>query len=256
MRKKVIGASWKMHKNTLKEVVHFIERVASEEVFETIETFLIPSFVFLPTVQSYLASSPIGWGSQTMSFADFGAYTGEVSVVALKEFDTNYVEIGHAERREFFNESDEIVNKKVKLALDYGLTPVVCIGETKEQKDKGIGDECIENQLVWACNMISDEVVHRIIFAYEPVWAIGQKEGADANYVEKQHRLIRQICSKLYSDSIANKIRIIYGGSVKKESANDLMKCDNIDGLFIGRFGLDPENFIEIAKIVSKHREV
>src|SRR5690554_4526911 len=119
MRKKIIGASWKMHKNTLKEVETFLERVVNEEVFETIETFLMPSFVFLPTLQAVLHKSSIGWGSQTMGFVDYGAYTGEVSVVALKEFDTSYVEIGHAERREHFNETDVIVNKKVKLALEY-----------------------------------------------------------------------------------------------------------------------------------------
>lgn len=255
MRKKVVGASWKMHKNTLKEVVGFVKAIRHNDVFNNVEAFLMPSFVFIPTLRELLVDTPIGWGSQTMAFVDYGAYTGEVSVVALKEFDTKYVEIGHAERREHFNETDEIVNKKIQLACEHGLTPVVCIGETKAQKDANIGDESIKKQLTIATTNINENDARKIIFAYEPVWAIGQQAGADAMYVEKQHAYIRKICATIYSEAIANEIRIIYGGSVKKESATELMQQKNVDGLFIGRFGLEAENFVDIAKTVARSRE-
>ncbi len=255
MRKKIIGASWKMHKNTIEEVEQFVKTVKGAPVFNKVESFLMPSFVFIPLLEKHLKQSPIGWGSQTMAFVDYGAYTGEVSVLALKEFNTGYIEIGHAERRAHFNETDEVVNKKVKLALDNGMIPVVCVGETKTEKDAGIGDESITVQVEAAFAGLSQKEVNKMIFAYEPVWAIGQKEGASASYVETQHQLIRRIIKAHHGESVANQVRIIYGGSVKKESAPALMQQANIDGLFIGRFGLDPYNFIDIALIVADSME-
>ncbi len=252
MRKKILGASWKMHKNTVKDVESFIDRIKEFKDYDKIETFLLPSFVLIPKLSELLKETKIRWGSQTMSFVDYGAFTGEVSVVALKEFDCTYVEVGHAERREHFNETNAIVNQKCKLALDYGLIPVTCIGETRHEKDQGIGDEIIKNQIDWACKDIEAELVTQMIFAYEPVWAIGQEEGASESYVQKQHRLIRDEIARLYSQTIANRVRIIYGGSVKLDNAKALVSQTDVDGLFVGRFGLDPDNFVGIARIVSK----
>ena len=252
MRKKILGASWKMHKNTVEEIESFVAGVKGFSDFDKIETFLLPSFVLIPKLSELLKDTPIRWGAQTMSFVDYGAYTGEVSVIALKEFSSTYVEIGHAERREHFNETNAIVNQKCRLALEYGLVPVVCVGETKNEKDQGIGDDIINDQIEWACRGIDNNQVKRVIFAYEPVWAIGQQEGASEEYVQQQHRLIRDKIASLYSQNIANQVRIIYGGSVKYENAEALMLQSDVDGLFVGRFGLEPENFIKIANIVSK----
>ncbi len=251
MRKMVLGAGWKMHKNTLSEVSDFVDVVSSSEHLTSIETFLLPSFVFLPLMQELLMDSPIKWGAQTMAFVDYGAYTGEVSVTALKEFGCRYVEIGHAERREHFNETNHIVNLKTKLALEHGMAPVLCIGETKQEKEQQIGDDVIKEQVQWACKDVNKEDVARIIFAYEPVWAIGQQEGADEAYVQKQHRLIRNEITRLYDKETAEQTRIIYGGSVKLDNANAYVSQPDVDGLFVGRFALDPDNFIGIAKIIS-----
>jgi triosephosphate isomerase (TIM) len=252
MRKKILGASWKMHKNTVEEIEFFVDGIKGFSDFQKIETFLLPSFVLIPKLSELLKDTPIHWGAQTMSFVDYGAFTGEVSVIALKEFNSTYVEIGHAERREHFNETNAIVYQKCRLALDYGLVPVVCIGETKNEKDQGIGDDIINEQIEWACKDTDENQVKQMIFAYEPVWAIGQQEGASEAYVQQQHRLIRDKIADLYSQKIANQVRIIYGGSVKFENAEALMKQTDVDGLFVGRFGLEPENFIKIASIVSK----
>ncbi len=252
MRRKIVGASWKMHKNTIDEVKSFVNTIKEAPVFNKVESFLMPSFVFIPLLEAELTQSPIGWGSQTMAFEDYGAYTGEVSVLALKEYNVSYVEIGHAERREHFNETDEVINKKIKLTLAHDMVPVVCVGETKLEKDEGRGDDSIKHQVIMALEGISEAAATKIIFAYEPVWAIGQKEGASAAYVEKQHHLIRGVVSDLYDENTAQQVRIIYGGSVKKESAPQLIQQANVDGLFIGRFGLDPMNFLDIALIVAE----
>lgn len=253
MKKKICGASWKMHKNTLDEVEYFCNVVKDAPVFTAIESFLLPSFVFIPFLSEHLSNTNLGFGSQTMAFAEDGAFTGEVSAIALKEFNCKYVEIGHAERREHFNETNNIVNKKVKLTLDYGMIPVVCVGENKQEKDSGVGDDVILEQVEWACKGIDASLMSDIIFAYEPVWAIGQQEGADSLYVEQQHRLIRMKLKSLASETIAQNTRIIYGGSVNKDNAKQLIQQENIDGLFVGRFGLDPYQFIEIATIVAEN---
>lgn len=253
MKKKICGASWKMHKNTLEEVEYFCDVVKDSPVFSTIESFLLPSFVFIPFLSKHLSNSNVGYGSQTIAFAEGGALTGEVSAVALKEFDCTYVEIGHAERREHLNETNNIVNKKVNIALNYGMIPVVCVGENKHEKDSGVGDDVILEQVEWACKGVEKSRISDIIFAYEPVWAIGQQEGADSNYVEQQHRLIRNKLEQLANQTIADHTRIIYGGSVNKSNAKQFIQQDNIDGLFVGRFGLDPNQFIEIATIVAEN---
>lgn len=253
MKKKICGASWKMHKNTLEEVSYFCETVKEHPVFSTIEAFILPSFVFIPFVSEQLSSSKLGFGSQTIAFLEHGALTGEVSPTALLEFACKYVEIGHAERREHLNETNSIVNQKVKLALHYGMIPVVCIGENKQEKDSGVGDVVILEQIEWVCKDIEVSNLSKIIFAYEPVWAIGQQKGADSAYVEQQHSLIRRKLTDLSNETIAHNTRIIYGGSVNKENAKQFIQQKNIDGLFIGRFGLDPHQFIEIATIVAEN---
>ncbi|TFG82537.1 MAG: triose-phosphate isomerase [Erysipelotrichales bacterium] len=251
MRRKIVGSSWKMHINTRYEV----ERIAREirdltKGVDEIEMFIFPTFPIIEHLSMILKGSNIGWGAQNMSFVDYGAFTGEVPAPTLVDLGCKYVELGHAERRGNFNETDQNVNQKVKLCFKYNMTPLVCVGESKQEKDEGVGHVRIKTQVLWALDGLNDEEIRQVIIAYEPVWAIGQQEGASAEYVENTHRFIRSLIADEFGNDVADAIRIIYGGSVKLESSKELIKKDNIDGLFLGRFALTAENYAAIVKVV------
>lgn len=249
MRKKIVGASWKMHINNLKDGTHLAQKIKEYvgNIYD-VEIFILPPFPIIKYIADIFKDSKIGWGSQNICFEEKGAFTGEVPPQILKDLGCTYVEIGHAERRCMFNETNEIVNKKVKLSFKYQLTPVVCIGETKEDLDNNFQNIRLKTQVLWALDGLSKENISKIIFAYEPVWAIGQQESADAAYVENMHKYIRDVIKDEYGDEISNSVRIIYGGSVTPENSKVLMEQKDIDGLFIGRFGLNPSNFETIVK--------
>jgi triosephosphate isomerase len=254
MRKKIVGSSWKMHINTKSEVeVLAREIVEGVRNIENVDMFLIPTFPLIDHLANILHKSNISWGAQNMAFVDYGAYTGEVPAPTLADLGCTYIELGHAERRANFNENDHWVNKKVKLCLKFGMTPLVCIGETKAEKDDGVGRIRVKTQVLWTLEGTAKEDVPKVIFAYEPVWAIGQSEGADAEYVDDMHRFIRDVIALEYGNDVAQTIRIIYGGSVKLESAHDLISKENIDGLFTGRFALEAKNYIAIIALVEKY---
>jgi triosephosphate isomerase (TIM) len=254
MRKKIVGSSWKMHINTKSEVDSLaMEIVEGVKDVSNIDMFLIPSFPLIDHLANILDNTNISWGAQNMAFVDFGAYTGEVPASTLAELGCTYIELGHAERRANFNETDHSVNKKVKLCLDYKMTPLVCVGETKAEKEDGVGKIRVKTQVLWTLNGVNPEDVDKIIFAYEPVWAIGQSEGANADYVDDMHQFIRNVVAQDYGNDVAQSVRIIYGGSVKLESAYELISKKNIDGLFTGRFALTAKNYIAIAALVSKY---
>jgi triosephosphate isomerase (TIM) len=254
MRKKIVGSSWKMHINTKSEVDSLaMEIVEGVKDVSNIDMFLIPSFPLIDHLSNILNNSNISLGAQNMAFIDYGAYTGEVPAPTLAELGCTYIELGHAERRANFNETDHSVNKKVKLCLDYKMTPLVCVGETKAEKEDGVGKIRVKTQVLWTLNGVKPEDVDKIIFAYEPVWAIGQSEGANADYVDDMHHFIRNVIAQDYGNDVAQSVRIIYGGSVKLESAYELISKKNIDGLFTGRFALTAKNYIAIAALVSKY---
>lgn len=249
MRKKIVCFSWKMHINTREEVTVLGAgiRDLTKDMTE-LEIFLLPVFPLIPHLSEILKGSHVGWGAQNMSFADYGAYTGEVPVTTLVDLGCKYVEVGHAERRMYFNESDQDVNKKVKLAFKHGLTPLICVGESESEKTDELGYVRIKTQILWALEGLTGEDIKNVILVYEPVWAIGKQEGASAEYVEEIHSFIRGIVAQEFGNDIADAVRIIYGGSVKLESAKLLMKKENIDGLFAGRFALWPDKFAAIAE--------
>ncbi len=252
MRRTIIGTSWKMHKNKIEEVNDFCDTLIENQTsLEGVDVFVLPSFALLAQVQQQLSGSTIGLGAQNMAHVDYGPFTGEVSICSLLQFGCSYVELGHAERRSLFNESDEMINEKTKLALKNNIKPIVCVGETKQEKDSNIGDDVIKHQVSEACKNILKEDVTNVIIAYEPVWAIGQQVGADADYVQKQHRLIRDHIQLLYDEKVAQDTHIIYGGSVSEDNAASFMKKNDVDGLFIGRFGLEPINFIKIIQLAK-----
>lgn len=238
-----------MHINTREEVTTLATgiRDLTKEMTE-LEIFLLPTFPLIPHLSQILDKSHIGWGAQNMAVADYGAYTGEVPPATLRDLGCKYVEIGHAERRLYFNESDYDVNKKVKLCLEFGMIPLICVGETEKEKNDGLEYVKIKTQILWALEGLSKENIKKVILVYEPVWAIGKQEGASAEYVEDIHHFIRNIVTVEYGNDVAETVRIIYGGSVKLESAKLLMKKDNIDGLFAGRFALWADKFVGIAE--------
>jgi triosephosphate isomerase (TIM) len=254
MRKKIVGSGWKMHVNTKSAVDTLAkEIVIGAKDVSNVDMFLIPTFPLIDHLANILRDSNVAWGAQNMAFVDYGAYTGEVPASTLADLGCTYIELGHAERRANFNETDHSVNKKVKLCLDIGLTPLVCIGETKSEKEDGVGRVRIKTQILWTLEGVGMAEVSKVIFAYEPVWAIGQSEGADADYVNDMHRFIRDVIASEYGNDIAQAIRIIYGGSVKLDGAHEYISKENIDGLFIGRFALEAKNFIAIVDLVEKY---
>ncbi len=251
MRKKIIGASWKTHIHSMmegKELAKGIKRRVGD--LKGIDIFILPTYPLIPAISDILQESNIRWGAQNISHADKGAFTGEVPPQILRELGCSYIEVGHAERRYIFHETDEIVAKKVKLALAYDMIPVICIGETKEEKDGMLSKLRLKTQILWAMSGLDVEERKKVIFAYEPIWAIGQDEAASPGYVEDVHCFLRQTLQAEFGKESGDVIRIIYGGSVSPGNAMELSKKENIDGLFIGRFGLKAEGFEEITRAV------
>lgn len=244
MRRKIVASSWKMHINSIVDGKNLAKDICDKVgKVEDIDIFILPTFPMIHKVSEEFKGSNIKYGAQNVCFAEKGAYTGEVPANVLKEIGCTYVELGHAERKAMFSENDVLVNRKVKICEKYDLIPVVCIGETKEDLDNNIGKQTLKTQVEWALEGLSDDFRKKVILAYEPVWAIGQTKAAQPEYVNKTHKYIRKIIEQEYGKEVANSIRVIYGGSVSPETAPDLVKFEDIDGLFIGRFGLKGENF-------------
>ncbi|MEW9095834.1 MAG: triose-phosphate isomerase [Clostridiaceae bacterium] len=255
MRKQIVGSSWKMHINSInmaEETGKDLNKLLSDE--SRVEMFILPSFPMIPKLSEILKNSCIKYGAQNMCYEEKGAFTGEVPPLVLKELGCSYVEIGHAERRSYFNERDESINKKVRLAFKYGMIPVVCIGEEERDKKENIGKIKIRSQILWALNGLTKEDAQEVILAYEPVWAIGKEEAASVDYVENMHGYIRDIVKKELGEEVSKNIRIIYGGSVSPENSKELSKKENIDGVFVGRFGLRAENFKSIVDNFKKSK--
>ncbi len=253
MIKKVIGASWKNHVYSInhgKTLITEIKNLVKD--IDSIDMFILPTFPMIPMFMHILNGSNLQYGAQNVSFEEQGPYTGEVPPLVLKELGCKYIEIGHTERRNLFNETDKIINKKAKLTLKNEMTPVICIGESSDDKINKLDKTRIKTQILWSLDSIDKEDIGKIILAYEPAWAIGQQESADPDYVEDVHSFIKDILKNEYGIMASENIRIIYGGSVSPKNAELLLTKENIDGLFIGRFGLRPKNFKNIVEIASR----
>lgn len=249
MRKKIIGSSWKMHINSIVEGEKLAKEICNKVgLVEEIDIFILPTYPLIKTLSNIFRNSNIKWGAQNVCAEEKGAYTGEVPINILNEIGCKYIEIGHAERKAMFNENDYMINKKVKLCEKYNLTPIICIGETKDELDNNVGKVSLKSQVLWALDGISKQFMSNIVFAYEPVWSIGQAKSASPEYVQDIHKYIRDVISNEYGKEISDNIRIIYGGSVSSHTAPELIKYPDIDGLFIGRFGLDADQFKSIIK--------
>ena len=247
MRKKVIAGNWKM--NMLpNEAIDFIQKLTPLVKETENEVIICASYTDLFYTILNAQDTNIKIGAQNMHFAEKGAYTGEISGKMLKSIGVEYVIIGHSERRQYFAETDETVNKKIKAAFENNLKPIVCVGETLEEREKGIAFDIITKQTRLALEGLSKENVKNTIIAYEPIWAIGTGKTATSEDANESIKKIREEISKIYGKDIAECVIILYGGSVKSSNAKELFNKSDIDGGLVGGASLDAEEF---AKIVN-----
>ena len=247
-RKKLIAANWKMYK-TPAEAEAFVDAFLPLVAGHTRdEIALFPSPVLLPCVIESAQGSNVAVGCQNIHFAEEGAYTGETSVGQLKAVGGTHTLIGHSERRQYFAETDEIVNKKLHTALKHGIVPVVCIGEVLEEREAGKTESVLKTQVTCAFAGISVDTCKTIVIAYEPVWAIGTGKTATPEMAADAHKIIRAEVAKLLGTDIASKMRILYGGSVKPDNAASLISQEEIDGALVGGASLKPDSFAAIVK--------
>ena len=246
MRRKVIAGNWKMNKSP-KDVEEFMERFPGLVGDTENEVILCVPFIDLCKAVKLSKGTNVKIGAQNMHFKDSGAYTGEISSKMLNDLNVEYVIIGHSERREYFNETDETVNLKIKAALTHDLKPIVCVGETLEQREAGITKEFVTGQVRNALKEITEDELKKIIIAYEPIWAIGTGKTASKEDANEVCKWIREELRALYGD-VADEIIIQYGGSVKSSNAKDLFEMSDIDGGLVGGASLEPEEFSKIVK--------
>jgi len=247
-RKALIAANWKMYKTPAEAkafIDAFLPLVAGHD---RDEIALFPSPVLLPTVIEAAKGSNVAVGAQNIHFAEEGAYTGETSIGQLKAVGGTHTLIGHSERRQYFAETDAIVNKKLHTALKHGIVPVVCIGEVLAEREAGKTEDVLRTQVAGAFAGITAEMAKPIVIAYEPVWAIGTGKTATPDMAEEAHRIVRGDVAKLFGAEIAANMRILYGGSVKPENACDLLCRPEIDGALVGGASLKPDSFTAIVK--------
>jgi len=245
MRVPMIAGNWKMN-TTVSEAVKLVnELLQGVDAIDNVEKVLCPPFISLVAVGELIKGSSIKLGAQNLYFAEKGAYTGEISPLMLTEL-CEFVIIGHSERRQYFNETDEIINKKVQAALKVGLTPILCIGERLEQNEAGLTAEVVTRQLKSA--LVGIEHLNKMIIAYEPVWAIGTGKAATGEQANETIGLIRRTISKLYGERVAEDLRLLYGGSVTADNATEFMQQPEIDGALVGGASLKADQFLSIVR--------
>ena len=255
MRKTIIAGNWKMFK-TIQEAIDLSTGLKRElykvSNLET-EVVLCPPFTVLSEVSEVIIESDIQLGAQDCYWLDEGAFTGEVSCKMLKDAGCKFVIIGHSERRQFFGETNEFVNKKIKAALKNELTPIVCVGESLKDREAGSTFKVLDDHVKGALSGLSEEEVEKTVIAYEPVWAIGTGKTATPAQAQEVHKYIRALIEKLYNKDIAQGLRIQYGGSVKPENIIELLTQPDVDGALVGGASLTVEAF---SAIVTKANEV
>ena len=249
MRKYIIAGNWKMNK-TFAEASELSKLIARDFAECTsIDIVLCPSYTAIKSVSDIVSETQIKIGAQNVSSQDDGAFTGEISHTMLKDLFVKYVILGHSERREYLNESNELINKKLLKVLDKNLKPILCVGETLSEREKGITKEVIQNQLDICLLNASSDRFDDIVIAYEPVWAIGTGKTATAEQAQDVHSFIRERISNHFGQDASKAVRIQYGGSMKGSNAEELLSQPDIDGGLIGGASLDAQSFGEILRI-------
>lgn len=246
IRKPLIAGNWKMFKTTA-EAKAFAESFKKLYKSSDVKVAICAPFTQLEGLKEAFKNTDIKVGAQNMHFADEGAFTGEISAEMLKEIGVDYCIIGHSERRQYFAETDETVNKKLHKAFDVDIIPIMCVGESLEQRDEEKAFEVVRIQITQGLKDINEKQVEKMIIAYEPVWAIGTGRTASSEQANEMCGFIRDVIDELYNDVVADKVTIQYGGSVKPTNATDIMNMEEIDGALVGGASLNPQDFIQIV---------
>lgn len=248
MRKPIIAGNWKMNK-TLGEAVEFVNAVkGSVPTSEKVESVVCAPALFLDRLVREVEGTELKIGAQNMHFEESGAFTGEISPVALTDLGVEYVILGHSERREMFNETDESVNKKVHAAFKHQLIPIVCVGETLDEREADRTKEIVETQVKKALEGLTEEQVEKTVIAYEPIWAIGTGKSSTAEDANEVCGYIRKVVATMFSETTAEQVRIQYGGSVKPTNVHEFMAQQHIDGALVGGASLDPESYLQLLE--------
>lgn len=247
MRKPLIAGNWKMN-NTIDQSIDLARKLVefSRNFDKHRDILIIAPFTALHAVKEVIKDSSVMLGAQNMYYEEKGAFTGEISPLMLKDIGVDYVLIGHSERRQFFHEDDELLNKKLKTALKFTINPILCVGETLEQREQGLAKETVKNQLVNGLKDINITDMGHITIAYEPVWAIGTGKTATSDEAEEIIAYIRSIIMELYNKEVSEGTIIQYGGSVKGSNIKEIMTKPNIDGALVGGASLKADEFIQI----------
>lgn len=232
---------------TIAEAVEFVNEIKGKLNDESVDAVICAPFTILKDLKEVTKGTNIKVGAQNMHFADNGAFTGEVSPAMLKELDIDYVVIGHSERREYFNETDEALNKKVKAAFAHNLTPILCCGETLEQRENGTTNEVVGAQIKADLEGLSPELAEKVVIAYEPIWAIGTGKTATDEQANETIMAVRSVVAEMFGQEVANKVRIQYGGSVKPGTIKAQMAQSDIDGALVGGASLVATDFAQIV---------
>jgi triosephosphate isomerase (TIM) len=247
-RKKLIAANWKMYKNPAQTEEFFSAFLPLIFEHTRDEIVVCPPYIDFQAAIQAADGSQIAIGAQDCYWKDEGAFTGEISPSMLVAIGCTHVIIGHSERRQYFGETDDTVNMKLKAALEHCLTPIVCVGEVLEEREAGLTEDVLRRQCLRAFHALSGKKAAKLVIAYEPVWAIGTGKTATPQMASDAHLLIRGEAAKAFGDEFASQLRILYGGSVKPENASALMSEEEIDGALVGGASLDPKSFAAIVK--------
>lgn len=248
MRKPIIAGNWKMNK-TLSEAVSFVEEVKnSVPAASEVDAVVCSPALFLDKLVESTKGTDLKVGAQNMHFEENGAYTGEVSPIALADLGVDYVILGHSERREMFAETDETVNKKTLAAFKHNLTPIVCCGETLEERESDKTKEVVETQVKAALKGLSEEQAKQVVIAYEPIWAIGTGKSSTAEDANEVCAAIRKVVENVFSTDVAEAVRIQYGGSVKPANIKEYMAQSDIDGALVGGASLEAQSFLQLVE--------
>jgi triosephosphate isomerase (TIM) len=248
MRTKLIAANWKMYKTPDQTRAFFSDFLPLVANHKRDEIVVCPPFTDLAPSIVWSKHSNVAIGAQNLHWKDEGAFTGEISARMLTALGVTHVIVGHSERRQYFGETDDTVNLRLKAALEAGLTAICCVGEVLEERDAGLTDDVLRRQCVRAFHAISAKKAAKLVVAYEPVWAIGTGKTATPELAAEAHTVIRREATEIFGDDFAAKLRILYGGSVKPENASALMAQEEIDGALVGGASLHPKLFAEIVK--------
>jgi triosephosphate isomerase (TIM) len=248
MRRKLIAANWKMYKTPEQTAAFFRDFLPLVSDHTQDEIVVCPPFIDLETAVQAAAGSHVAIGAQNVHWEKEGAFTGEISAPMLTSLHVTHAIIGHSERRQYFNETDDSVNRKLEVALENGLTPIVCVGEVLEEREAGLTEDVLRRQCMRAFNGISARKAAKLVVAYEPVWAIGTGKTATPQMAADAHMVIRYEAEDAFGKEFAEAMRILYGGSCKPDNAGSLLSESEIDGALVGGASLDPVSFAAIVK--------